>query len=60
VIYSDTQYDGCKNEFSGKIVSIVGPYISYHTSDGGYCEGAAHPYAYQTFGVRDIRTGKKP
>lgn len=47
--------DGCSLEASIRVLSVVGALVSVHESESGYCEGAAHPYAVQTFRALDMR-----
>ncbi|MCP5419899.1 MAG: hypothetical protein H6970_07105 [Gammaproteobacteria bacterium] len=57
-IYAEQQWDNAKSTFSGKILSIVGPYISYQGESEGYAEGAAHPWNNVYYKTIDMRTGK--
>ena len=59
VIYYEQQWDNTESEFSGKVLSIVGPYVSYKISSHGYSQGAAHPWAVSHFDTINISTGKK-
>ncbi|MBI5609187.1 MAG: hypothetical protein HY902_09950 [Deltaproteobacteria bacterium] len=49
---------GCSEEHSGRLLSAVGALVSFEQSGGGYCEGAAHPWASANFVTLDLRTGK--
>ncbi|MDH5630043.1 MAG: hypothetical protein OEY96_07795 [Gammaproteobacteria bacterium] len=60
IIYVDHPDDRCEETFfQGRVISIVGNYVSVEKQGGGYCMGAAHPYQYKTFETIDITTGKK-
>ena len=58
-IYTVTLNEGCEGSSTYRMLSIVGPYASFKGSSGGYCEGAAHPSAFQWIGARNLKTGKK-
>lgn len=49
---------GCDEQLTGRILSIVGTYVSFETQGGGYCEGAAHPYAFSQYSALDLATGR--
>lgn len=55
--FEKTSSQGCSREGTVRLLSVVGTLVSVHESDAGYCEGAAHPYAVQTFRALDL--GKK-
>jgi hypothetical protein len=49
---------GCDEQRSGRILSIVGTYVSFESQGGGFCQGAAHPYAFTQYVALDLATGK--
>ena len=42
----------------GRLVSVVGTMVSFEISEGGYCKGAAHPYAWHGFRTIDLAKPK--
>jgi len=44
----------CETSAWGKLLSVVGTIVSFETSVGGYCTGAAHGFADTTFNVVDL------
>ncbi|SMC28192.1 hypothetical protein SAMN02745857_03152 [Andreprevotia lacus DSM 23236] len=50
--------DECESENSRQLKSAVGPVVSFMAVGNGYCKGAAHPWASQSFEAYDSRTGK--
>jgi hypothetical protein len=42
--------------FSARILSVVGSFVSYYLSEGGYC-GGAHPFEVRTFMTIDLARG---
>jgi hypothetical protein len=48
----------CSADASYQLLSVVGPIVSYERDAGGYCKGAAHPWADRGFLTLDTRTGK--
>ncbi|MEE2779816.1 MAG: hypothetical protein VYE15_04775, partial [Myxococcota bacterium] len=40
---------------AARLVSIVGPHVTYEIMEGGYREGAAHPFAYHSYRVVRLR-----
>jgi hypothetical protein len=51
---------GCDEGVNGDVLSVVGTIVSFDLSAGGYCEGAAHPYAVRHYVVKDLaRNGKE-
>lgn len=59
VIYSEQKWDNTENSFTGKVLSIVGPYISYREESGGYSQGAAHSWKIVFYETLNFTTGKK-
>ena len=59
VLYVEERWDNTENSFSGKVLSIVGPYISFQVVSSGYSEGAAHPWHVQYYETKNISNGKK-
>lgn len=49
----------CEYERSLKLLSIVGPIVSYQQGDSWTCVGAAHPGAYIAFQTLDLRQPQK-
>ena len=58
VIYSEEQWDNTESSFAGKILSVVGPYLSYKINSQGYSEGAAHPWHSVYFKTINFVHGK--
>ncbi|MEM7583870.1 MAG: hypothetical protein AAF560_10855 [Acidobacteriota bacterium] len=58
VIYVEKAWDETESSFAGKVLSIVGPYISYQMFSDGYTEGAAHPWSHVTFETKHMGTGE--
>jgi len=54
----DDPEEGCDAQSSAKPRSLVGGIASWFVSAGGYCPGAAHPWAVSTFHTMDLRTGE--
>ncbi|WP_338864679.1 hypothetical protein [Myxococcus stipitatus] len=50
-----SEWDGTQ---SFETLSVVGPWVSYEQSDGGYT-GGAHPYARMTYVTRDVTKGEE-
>ncbi len=49
----------CDEISSGDVISLVGPYLSYHLKNYSSCVGAAHGSEHRMFSTIDIRTGKR-
>jgi hypothetical protein len=52
-----TDTEGWEASESLKVLSVVGPWVSYERSVGGYT-GGAHPYASTTYVTEDVTKGK--
>ncbi len=59
VVYSERKWDNTDSSFEGKILSIVGQYISYKDTSGGFTEGAAHPWCVTRFSTINMISGKE-
>jgi hypothetical protein len=46
-------------EFSGRIISVVGTFVSVEITEGGYC-GGAHPFSWHAFNAMDLARGGAP
>ena len=53
-IYQFVDEEGCDADGNAKPLSLVGDFFSWQESGSGYCEGAAHPYAYQEWYTVDL------
>lgn len=54
----DDPEEGCESQSSSSPRSLVGGIASWFVSAGGYCPGAAHPWAISSFHTLDVRTGQ--
>lgn len=45
---------GCENDTTHTVLFVGSDWVSSEISSGGYCEGAAHPYAVQLLQTRSI------
>jgi hypothetical protein len=60
-IQEHTELDaGCNADHSAALLSVVGSIVSRREGRGGYCPGAAHPYAVQNMEAVDLAKGGKP
>lgn len=57
--YNFADMETCESEMSLDVLFVGSDHVTYEESGGGYCEGAAHPYAYtglHTVTLQDIKT----
>ena len=52
---SDYQEPGEYYGFAARLISVVGPHITYEVREGGYSSGAAHGFAAHHFVTVDLR-----
>ena len=58
VVYVEKKWDNTQSSFAGRILSIVGPYVSYQGMSDGYTQGTAHPWHVVYFKTKNITTGE--
>jgi hypothetical protein len=56
-LYGRRSEPGCVSETSGRVVSVVGTYVSVEVHEEMDCEGAAHPSNYVSYRVLDLAAG---
>lgn len=54
---ADADKTNWEGSLSMDVLSVVGPWVSYEQSSGGYT-GGAHPYAHTTYVTEDVTKGK--